>query len=117
MTIASSYDEKVKRVIREALRESFGGRIGFSPIVVLHAVDEFGDGDGSNYLRILIVHDSRDAPLDSRRTSSLIRRVRPKLAAMGIHEFPSPRFIGRAEWHRMYPKLKRLHPELVVETG
>ena len=116
MTTRNS-DEKVKSIVRAALEEGFNSEITFGPIVIVHAVDDFGDGDGSDYLRILIVHDSEDARLDPRVTSGLIRRIRPKLAEAGIDEFPSPRYIGRAEWRRMYPKWKRLHPEVVVEAG
>ncbi len=116
MTTQNS-DEEVKNIVRAALKESFTNEITFGPIVVVHVVDEFGDGDGSDYLRILIIHDNEDTPLDPRLTSSLIRRIRPKLAEAGIDDFPSPRYIGRAEWRRMYPKWKRLHPEVVVEAN
>ncbi len=110
-------DEIVKSIIRTDLAEGFAGKINFDPIVVLHMVDDLGDGDGSNYLRILIVHDGKRPHLDPSWTSGLIRRIRPKLIENGIEEFPSPEFIGKSEWLSMYPKWKRLHPEVVVETG
>ena len=108
--------ETVRTIVKEALEEGFKNSVAFGPIAVVHAVDEFGDGDGSDYMRIYIVHDSENALLDSGVTTSLIRRIRPKLASAGIDEFPSPRYIGRAAWRRMYPELKRLNPEMVVEA-
>ena len=100
-------DDKVKAIVMETLLERFADDVVFDDIVVEHAVDEFGDGDGSEYLRILIIHDGKQVPLDPSWTSGLIRRLRPKLIEAGIEEFPSPGFIGRAEW-------KSYHPETAV---
>ena len=110
-------DHIVKTIIRDILAERFTDEFVFDPIVVVPTVDEFGDGDGSDYLRILIIYDGDNSRLDPSWTSSLVRRIRPKLIAAGIEEFPSPGFIGRSEWRRMYPKWKRLHPEVKVEAG
>ena len=97
-------DEKVKRIIRDALRESFDDEINFGPIVVMRGTDEFGDGDGSPYLRILIVHDHEGPYLDPSWTSSFNMRVGPKLIEAGIDEFPSPGFVGKSEWESQYPR-------------
>ena len=96
-------DEKVKSIVMETLRDRFADEVVFDDIVVEHAVDDFGDGDGSDYLRILIIHNG-PVPLDPSRTSGLIRRLRPKLLNAGIEEFPSPGFIGRAEWKSYHPE-------------
>lgn len=95
-------DRKVKSIVMETLRERFANEVVFDDIVVEHDVDDYGDGDGSDYLRILIIHNG-PVPLDPSRTSGLIRRLRPKLLEAGIEEFPSPGFIGRAEWKRHHP--------------
>ena len=97
-------DEKVKSIVMDTLLERFAGEVVFDDVVVEHAVDDFGDGDGSDYLRILIIHDGNHVPLDPSWTSGLIRRIRPKLLEAGIEEFPSPGFIGRAEWKRYHPE-------------
>ena len=109
-------EDIVKSIVRAALAERFADEINFDPIVVLHAVDDLGDGDGSDYLRILIVHDGKQPYLDPSRTSDLIRCIRPRLRERGVDEFPSPEFIGKSEWLSMYPKWKRLHPEVAVEA-
>ena len=95
-------DQKVKAVVLEILHERFADEAVFDDLVVEHDVDDFGDGDGSDYLRILSIHNG-PVPLDPSRTSGLIRRLRPKLLEAGIEEFPSPGFIGRAEWERYRP--------------
>lgn len=95
-------DQKVKSIIMETLRERFANEVVFDDVVIEHDVDDFGDGDDSDYLRILIIHDG-PVPLDPSRTTGLIRRLRPKLLEAGIEEFPSPGFIGRAEWNRHHP--------------
>ena len=60
----------------------------FDPIQVIPAVDEYGDGDGELYLRIMIMFDGDQEALDPHWTSGLIRRIRPKLIEAGVEEFP-----------------------------
>ena len=113
---AQDTDEKVKSIVRAVLAESFNDEITFGPILVLHGTDEFGDGAGSPYLRILTVHDHEGSYLDPRWTSSFNMRIRPKLVAAGIEEFPSPGFVGKSEWLSQYPKWKLRHPEIAIEA-
>ena len=111
-------DKIVKTIVRDTLAERFTpDELVFDPIVVEPAVDEFGDGDGSPYLRILIIFDGDRKHLHPSKTGSLIRHIRPRLIKEGIEEFPSPGFIGKSEWRSLYPKFRRLHPEVKVETG
>ena len=112
-------DEIVKTIIRDTLAERFTpDEFVFDPIVVVPTYDEFGDGDGSLYLRIRIIFDGDQKNLDPSWTGGgLIRRIRPKLIEAGIEEFPSPGFIGKDEWRILYPKFRRLHPEVTVGTG
>lgn len=108
--------EKVKEAVREDLEGHFQDLFVFEPIVVHQDVDEFGDGDGEVYLRILIVFDGDQDLLDPAWTLGLIRRIRPKLIDVGVEEFPVPSFINRVEWQRILPKWRRLHPEVPVEA-
>ena len=89
--------DKVADIVRETLAERVAGEFVFDPIKVIPAVDEFGDGDGEPYLRIMIVFDGDQKALDPRWTSGLIRRIRPKLIEAGVEEFPSPSFVGKSE--------------------
>lgn len=99
--------DRVAEIVREALAERFADEFIFDPIIVIPAVDEFGDGDGEPYLRIMIVFDGDQDALDPRWTSGLIRRIRPKLFEAGVEEFPSPSFVKKTEWPRLERSLKR----------
>ncbi len=99
--------EKVADIVRTTLVEHFADKFVFDPIKVIPAIDEFGDGDGEEYLRIMIVFDGDQKALDPRWTSGLIRRIRPKLIDAGVEEFPSPSFVEKSEWPRLERSLKR----------
>ena len=104
MTTQEERFEKVKAIVREDLEGHFKDLFVFDPIVVHQAVDEFGDGDGEAYLRILIIFDGDQERLDPSWTSGLIRRIRPQLFAAGVEEFPSPSFIEKSEWWSMFSR-------------
>ena len=101
---------KVAEIVRTTLEGHFGDKFVFDPIMVVPAVDEYGDGDAWPYLRVLIVFEGDQRQLDPHWTSGLIRRIRPKLLEAGIEEFPSPSFIGKSEWPSLERTLKRAGP-------
>ncbi len=87
--------EKVKEIFAETLNGHYAGEVVFGPIVVNPDVDWCGD----DYLRVLIVYDGDQQRLEPDWTGGgLILKVRPKLEAAGITEFPSPSFIDQAEY-------------------
>lgn len=98
--------EKIAEIVKETLEERFADDFVFDPVLVMPAIDEYGDGSGEPYLQIMIVFDGDQKLLDPGWTSGLIRRIRPKLIEAGVEEFPSPSFITKAEWPRME---RRLH--------
>ena len=98
--------DKVAQIVRETLMERFGDDLVFDPIKVIPSVDEYGDGDGKPYLRIMVVFDGDRERLDPRWTSGLIRRIRPKLIEAGVQQFPSPSFVKKSEWPRLERSLK-----------
>lgn len=104
--------EKVAGIVRETLAERFAGEFVFDPITVIPAVDEYGDGDGQPYLRIMIVFDGDQKALDPHWTSGLIRRIRPRLIAEGVEEFPSTSFVEKSEWPRLERRLRRARTRL-----
>ncbi len=111
-------DKIIKTIVRETLAERFtADEFVFDPIVVEPPID-VGDGDDKLYLRILVIFDGDQKELDPDWTGgALIRRIRPKLIDAGIEEFPGPAFIGKSEWRSLFPRWRRLHPEVSVETG
>ena len=90
--------ESVRAIVREDLEGHFKDEFVFDPIVVEPAIDEFGDGTGETYLRIVVVFNGDQNRLDPGWTSGLIRRIRPKLIEADIKEFPSPSFVEKSEW-------------------
>ena len=102
--------ERVRSIVRKALAERFAEEFVFEPILVVPTVDDFGDGDGSTYLRILVVFDGDQERLDPAWTSGLIRRIEPRLIEAGVEEFPSVSFIKKSEWWQSFPQWQRRHP-------
>ena len=105
--------EKVRSIVRGTLQEHFRDEFEFEPILVVPATDEFGCGDGSAFLRIAVVFDGDQDRLDPTWTSGFMTRIRPRLAAEGIKEFPSVSFIEKSEWWQSYPRWERRHPEAI----
>ena len=109
-------DKIIRDIMRETLAERFtDDEFVFDPIVVVPTVDEWGDGDGSTYLEVLIVFDGDWEKVDPGWTGSLTRRIRPKLIEAGIEEFPAPGFVGKSEWRSQLKKFRRLHPDIEIE--
>ena len=77
--------ESVRAIVRDDLEGHFKDEFVFDPIVVEPAIDEFGDGTGETYLRIVVVFNGDQNRLDPGWTSGLIRRIRPKLVR-GPHQ-------------------------------
>ena len=65
----------------------------------------------SGKIRITIVFGGDQKKLDPGWTSGLIRRIKPKLIAAGIEQFPSPSFVEKSEWLSLYRRWRRRHPE------
>ena len=108
---------RVEAIVRGTLEERFQGTLVFDPVLAVPEVDEFGDGDGSAYFRILIIFDGDQKHLDPGWTSGLIGRIEPMLIDAGIEEFPSPSFIEKSEWLSLNRKRRPHHPEASGATA
>lgn len=86
--------DKVRDIFAETLNERYAGELVFDPIIVKPDVGYYGD----DYVRVLLVVNGNFKQLDPGWDTGLITRVRDKMAAVGVHEFPSPSFIGRKEY-------------------
>ena len=80
---------RVKNIVEATLRERCGNV--FELIVVKPDFNQYGD----EILVIKAVH--RKDRLDTKRTSGLIRHLRPKLAEVGTEAFPVISYIARSE--------------------
>ena len=86
--------EKVKDIFAETLNERYASELVFDPIIVKPDVDYYGD----DYVRVLLVVNGDTDLFDTKWDVGLITRIRPKLEAVGIMEFPSPYFIAKSEY-------------------
>ena len=102
--------ERVRAIVRNVLAERFSeDEFVFEPIVVTRTDDKFGDG--SIFLRILIVFDGNGGQLDPTWTSGFRERIRTRLVAADIEEFPSVSFIEKSEWWESYTEAHLRNPE------
>ena len=110
--MAVSQTEVVKEIVRDDLLLGHPATSGirFGPIVVVEGVDDYGDGDGQPYLRILIVYDGDHKQLNYRWLAGLITRVSSRLTDARIDEFPNPSFVEKSEWQQMSSEWQRSHP-------
>ena len=93
----------VKDVIKSVLEERFR-----DVEIVSVDVDHDSDEDGDSFLMITVVfNNSATKNLDSRETSSLTRRLLPKLAEIGEKAFPIVSFVAESELRRSRPEAGR----------
>ena len=117
--MAASQSAVVEEIVRDDLLRGHptGGDITFGPIVVVDDVDDFGDGDGQPYLRIMIVYDGDHEQLNYPWLAGLITRVSSRLTEAGIDEFPNPSFVERSEWQHMSSELQRRYPGVSTDPA
>ena len=96
--------EQVRGIVEDTLNERFKDEFVFDPIVVIPAIDEYGD----DYLKIVIVFAGDQKHLDPRWTSRLIGRLRPKMDEVGVTAFPMPEFVEKSEWRSVYKSGRKL---------
>ena len=103
--MSGEVQEKVADIVRKTLVERFAG-IAFGPSGSFLPSTSSATATARS-TRIVIVFDGDQEALDARWTSTLIRRIRPKLFDAGVEEFPSFSFASMAEaaeWVKRCPK-------------
>jgi len=91
--------ERLRELVRAVLEERFDD-VEFVAINVHPDVDD----DGMEYLEIAIVFDSQRTSLDARKTSGLVRHLRPRLAEVGETAFPILSFIAKSDLGNTSPE-------------
>ena len=95
--------DRAKGVIESVLKERFR-----DVEIVSVDVDHDFDEDGDSLLMVTVVfNNSATKTLDSRETSSLTRRLLPKLEEIGEKAFPVVSFVAQSEWRRLRPEARR----------
>lgn len=75
------------QVVRGVVRKLAGK--GFPEAKILEAeIEEYLDCGEDPILRIRVFYDKPEFGLDGDEMSSFVRRLRPKLLEIGVHEFP-----------------------------
>lgn len=97
--MARSDEASIRKIVESVLRTRFGD-------VEIVSVDVRPDVDasGDRILLITIVFDAKEKGLDARETSSLARRILPKMQAVGEEGFPVFSFIAKSELGKLKPE-------------
>ena len=76
-------NQTAKEIIQAVLKEIFGdARIGD-----VYVAPDY-DKDGDEILRVKVVFDGTEEQFDARKATSVVRHMRPRLAAIGQQAFP-----------------------------
>lgn len=86
---------ELERVLRGVLAERFPD-VTFERIIIEPGVD----ADGDDILLVKVVYDAEQETLDARRSSTVVRHLRPKLAELGEYAFPVLSYIAKSELGR-----------------
>ena len=96
--------ENVGKIVRKMLEQRFADDFVFDPNRIMPTR---GFRDADPYLKIMIVFDGDQKRLDPGWTGGLTGRLPPKLAELGIEDFPITYFIKKSEWPQMSRHLDR----------
>lgn len=94
-------EERIKEIVREVLSSRFEG-VQIVSVSTRADVDE----DGDDIIAIDIVFDGKEKRLDSRQTSTIARRVIPKMREIGEGAFPIFSFIAQSEIGKLRPETR-----------
>ena len=84
--------KEIEGIIWSVLRSRLDG-VKIVSISIRPDVDQYGD----DIFWIDIIFDTTGKRLDPRVTSTLVRRLRPRLASIGEHAFPIVSFISESD--------------------
>ena len=81
-----------RTVIDEAIRTRYGD-VPFVKITVTSDTDQ----DGEEFLWVKAIYDGEPENIDTRKSVTMVRHIRPKLAAAAIDAFPVISYIARSD--------------------
>ena len=89
--------DEVGRLLGESLRERFKDDLIFDPIVVVNAMDEYGDV----YLDAMVVYEGPYEKLDPGWTLGLTTRLDDELLSLGVSNVVSHSFVPKKDWQKL----------------
>lgn len=84
---------ELKAIVEAVLRERFDD-VTIESMELERDIDQ----DGDEILRVNVIFDGKKKRLDSRKTSGLLRHLRPKIAEIGEYAFPVVSFISKSDY-------------------
>ena len=90
-------EQEVASIVQRALGERFQSNFTFDPIYVEPRLDY----DGDRFLHLYIVFDGDNNLLDPDWTSTLLLRIQPQLAALGVTYPFIKSFVEKSEWEEV----------------
>jgi len=91
-------EQAVHDIIKSVLEDRFRN-VNILSINVMPDIDEHGD----QVLFVTVVFDGEKKRLDTKETSSLARRVLPRMEEIGDDRFPIFSFIAKSELRNVHP--------------
>lgn len=91
-------DVELHDVIMSVLKERFD-----DVVIESISVDPDFDKDGDPILVVKVIFDGTKKQLDARKTSTVIRHLRPKLAEINETAFPIISYISKSEYGNSSP--------------
>lgn len=85
-------EEKIRKLIESIVRERFP-----DAKILSVSIQDPSEYDEDDFIRVLVVFESKSGVLDAAATSGIVRHVRPKLHELGEDRFPIMSFIAASE--------------------
>lgn len=84
--------DQAKKVIDEVIRSRYD-EVAFVKITVTPHID----GDGEEFLWVKAVYEGKPANIDTRKSVTMVRHIRPKLAEVAVDAFPVISYIAKSD--------------------
>lgn len=84
--------DQARKVIDEAIRTRYRD-VPFLKITVTPDIDE----DGEEFLWVKAIYDGQPANIDTRKSLTMVRHIRPKLADVAVEAFPVISYIAKSD--------------------
>ena len=83
--------DRAREIINEAIRTRYD-----VPFVKISVTPDL-DGDGDEFLWVKAVYDGQPESIDTRRSITMVREIRPKLAEVAVQAFPVISYIAKSD--------------------
>ncbi len=96
--ISREVADEFAALVGKALRERYGDKLIFAPIVVEPSLDHYDD----EYLDAIIVFTGDQKNLDPRWSNLLPLLLAPELDRLGVPGIPGISYVEKSEWEEVF---------------